>query len=59
MRSPSEDRIGNFHEVVDRLSVLFDNLDAWSKRNSGKTPGHPDKPSDKPFDMPSGKPSDS
>ena len=50
MRSPSEDRIGNFHEVIDRLSVLFDDLDAWSKRNSGKTIGHPDKPSDKPSD---------
>ena len=50
MRSPGEDRIGNFHEVIDRLSVLFDDLDAWSKRNSGKTIDHPDKPSDKPSD---------
>ena len=50
MRSPRDDRTGSFLEVMDRLSMLFDDLDAWSKRNSGKNLDHPDKTFDEKSD---------
>ena len=46
MRSPRYDRIGNFHEVIDNLSTLFNDLDARAKRNSDKASDHSGKPSD-------------
>ena len=51
MRSPRDDRTGSFYEIIDHLSMLFDDLDAWSKRNSGKICDHPDKPSDEKSDI--------